>query len=201
MADAKSGIGITAAILGVVVVSYLLIFFASDAVSTLLTLSAEGLRSGYLWQTVTYAFLHGSPIHLCINVLGLFITGFLLETIMGSARMLRLILVTALGGAVGFLLSLLLDPRLSAQLSCVGASAIVTGLFGALAGAFPWDRMKLLVIIIPVPIYGWMLIPILLLYIAVEAFFFPHTTAYGAHLFGFIAGWLFAKNEVCLRQE
>ena len=32
-------------------------------------LSVEGLRHGYVWQLLTFQFMHGGPLHLLLNCL------------------------------------------------------------------------------------------------------------------------------------
>ena len=35
----------------------------------------SGILSGHVWQFLTYIFLHGSPVHLLMNMLRLFFIG------------------------------------------------------------------------------------------------------------------------------
>ena len=60
---------------------------------------APGLLSRHPWSVLTYAFLHGSFLHLLFNMLGLFMFGPPVEARLGSTRFVRLYLVAALGGA------------------------------------------------------------------------------------------------------
>lgn len=48
--------------------------------------SDHGLLQGYLWQLVTYQFVHGSTFHILINALVLFFAGRILEPLIGSGR-------------------------------------------------------------------------------------------------------------------
>lgn len=158
------------------------------AFRALFSLTAEGVRDGAFWQPVTYVFLHGSWLHLAANAFGLAVTGTALERLLGTAAFFRLALLTALAGALGFLLSLAFDPRLSVRMGCVGASAVLAGCLGAAATLSPRCRLTLWLLVVPIPVRAWQLVPLLLLLIAAEALWWPQTTAYGAHLGGFLAG-------------
>src|SRR5258708_4171442 len=45
----------------------------------LLPLSQSGLAHGYVWQLVTYQFLHGGMLHLLVNMLLVYFFGRALE--------------------------------------------------------------------------------------------------------------------------
>jgi membrane associated rhomboid family serine protease len=77
------------------------------------------------WRLVTYAFVHGSPIHILVNLLSLWVIGRILEPAVGRIRFLALFLLSVIGGAVAVLLIAPATP-------VVGASAGVFGLFAAL---------------------------------------------------------------------
>lgn len=160
-------------------------------VSTVAALKADPLRLGAWWQPVSYAVVHGSLWHLGLNLFVLLLTGSTLERAVGSLRFLALAALAIPAGAVGFLLSLLLDPRLVPAAACVGASAISTALFGAIATLAPREKLTVWIICLPVPFRGAWLLPLLLLLIVAESLFLPGITAYGAHLGGWTAGLLF----------
>ncbi|QBF47490.1 rhomboid family intramembrane serine protease [Janibacter limosus] len=82
------------------------------------------------WRLITSAFAH-SPyqiMHIGFNMLALWMIGGYLEQMLGWARYLALYLVSALAGAVTWLL---FQPAMSTT-PLVGASGAVFGLFGAL---------------------------------------------------------------------
>jgi membrane associated rhomboid family serine protease len=85
------------------------------------------------WRFLTAAFLHldSMPMHLLLNMLGLWLVGPYLELLLGPARFLGIYLLSAVGGSVGTFL--LADPETDAWLtSVVGASGAIFGLWGAL---------------------------------------------------------------------
>src|ERR1043165_4588585 len=55
----------------------------------LLPLSQYGLAHGYVWQLVTYQFLHGGFLHLLVNMLLVYFFGRALEDGLGSKALLR----------------------------------------------------------------------------------------------------------------
>lgn len=154
-------------------------------------LQAASVTAGALWQPLTYAAVHASPGHLAVNLFVLLVTGSAFERLFGSRNLAGLFFLALPAGAVGFFLSLLVDPRLSPALHCVGASALATALFGAIATVAPRARVTLWLACIPVPFRAGLLIPLLALLFLAESLFFPTLTAYGAHLGGWTAGLLF----------
>ncbi len=154
-------------------------------------LSAEALREGALWQPLTYAFFHGNFTHLTLNLIALLISGAALEAFLGRERMKGLLGIGIVGGAIGFLLSLALDSRLSVEMQCIGASAVVTACLGAVTALVPREKVTLWLIVIPVPLRAWWLLPLVGGLLICEAICFPETTAYGAHLGGYLAGILY----------
>ena len=150
------------------------------------------LRAGALWQPFSYAFLHGSFLHLVLNVFALLITGIALEGVIGSRRFIRLFFWGAVAGAVGFLMSLWLDPRLPSGAICVGASGAIAACIGCVSFLAPRARATLWLTIIPVPIRAWWAIPVAVAVMACEAWFLPFSTAYGAHVGGWLAGAVYA---------
>lgn len=155
-------------------------------------LNAQVLAQGALWQPLTYAFLQGSVPHLLANLLGLWITGSALEPLLGGRRTGWLFVLGSLAGAVGFLASLMVDSRLSAARSCIGASAGVAAFLGCATLLAPKARLVLWVVVLPIPMRAWMLLPLFVLFSLAELLLWPQFTAYGAHLGGWLMGLLCA---------
>ncbi len=161
--------------------------FISDWLLRAFPLQAVALQAKEIWRIFSYVLLHGSWWHLGFNLFGLWITGVTLERLLGWRKM-TLLLCGAAAGALGFLASLLLDPRLSPQLNCIGASALLTACLGVATTLAPKETLTLWLIVFPLRIKALYLAPLLLLLFCVEAFFPELGTAYGAHLGGWIAG-------------
>jgi membrane associated rhomboid family serine protease len=85
---------------------------------------AGGLADGQWWRLITAAFLHGSLIHLGLNMLVLWIVGAPVEQAIGRGRFLALYIVSGLAGSAGALL-------FSPNAVTVGASGAIFGILGA----------------------------------------------------------------------
>ena len=82
------------------------------------------VKNGEIFRLITYAFLHGSIIHLLVNMYSLFIVGRQIENNFGKVRLLIIYFISALSGG---LLSALFSDGIS-----IGASVAIFGLLGAL---------------------------------------------------------------------
>ncbi|MBR4318324.1 MAG: rhomboid family intramembrane serine protease [Kiritimatiellae bacterium] len=165
-------------------------FFIADVLKASLPLQVAPLKTGEVWRTLSYALLHGSWIHLTLNLFGLWLTGGTLERQFGWRTTLRVLLMGCAAGAVGFVVSLLLDPRLSPATTCIGASALLTACIGTLTTAFPKHHVTLWVFVLPIRLRTLWLAPTMFLILAAESLFPLFGTAYGAHLGGWLAGLL-----------
>ena len=138
------------------------------------------------WQLVSYAFLHGSVMHIVLNMYALYMFGGLLERVMGARRFTLYYFVCLLAAAVAQLAVLyFFDP--DKMYPTVGASGAIFGLLAAFAVLFP--KEKLMLIPIPVGIPAWLFVT---LYGAAELIFGVTGTLSGiahfAHLGGLVAG-------------
>ena len=84
------------------------------------------------WRFLTSMFAHGGIWHIALNGYALYLVGPPLERVLGHARFLALVLLSAFGGSVAVLL-LASPSNLSWVTGVVGASGAVFGLFAALA--------------------------------------------------------------------
>ncbi len=101
-----------------------------------------------IWRLVTYQFLHGSLMHLLMNMLGLYMLGPTLERHWGSRHFLGYYLGCGVAGGVLYLLLVLIGVLGAGTL--VGASGAVLGLLVACAILFP--QFVVFIIVFPVPI-------------------------------------------------
>jgi membrane associated rhomboid family serine protease len=88
-------------------------------------LFGPAVANGDWWRLLTAAFLHGSILHIGLNMFVLYLVGGAVESFMGPVRYLALYLVSGLAGSAG---ALVVDPT---QVT-VGASGAIYGIFGAL---------------------------------------------------------------------
>jgi membrane associated rhomboid family serine protease len=156
-----------------------------------LALTRDGVRSGYLWQLLTFQFLHGSLWHLFGNLLGLWFIGRFVEHVLGLKRFLA---VYFLAGAAGGLLQgvLMLAFPMHYGMAVYGASAGVSGAFAVFAMLQGQTEVRWN-FILPIPAKT-----LLIIYAGIAAFFTlvpsPRDgTAHAAHLGGILVGIAWVK--------
>ncbi len=150
-------------------------------------LSRDGLASGYLWQMVTYMFLHAGVLHILANMLIIYFAGRFVERILGPRKFLT---VYFIGGILGGLAQIAFSPAY-----LVGASAAGFAILIVFTAIVPEMQITMLLFfIIPVRLKAK--------YLALGAFavslmftVFPPGDNVGhlAHLVGCISGWVYAK--------
>ncbi len=86
-----------------------------------LALSRDGLHYGMWWTLVTHMFMHAHPLHLAVNVLGLWFIGPEVEFSLGRTRFLVLYFVSGIAGGA------LQTAFAPSDLPLVGASGAVCG--------------------------------------------------------------------------
>jgi membrane associated rhomboid family serine protease len=164
-------------------------------VNSCLALSIEGLRHGYLWQLLTYQFLHGGFIHLLLNCLVIYVFGRELEHTLGARKFLILYFA---GGILGGLLQVgagfAIGGRFAAHV--VGASAGAFGLVAAFASLFPERPLTLLVLfVIPVTMRAKYLLLAEAVITLIGIAYPTDNIAHVAHLGGMIMGLAFVKYQ------
>jgi len=155
-------------------------------------LSSEGLRHGYVWQLVTFQFMHANFLHLLLNCIAIYIFGAGVEEALGRKRFYALYFSSGiLGGLVQALLGIIIKtPMFEAPV--VGASAGAFGLTAAFALLFP---DSLLMLFFVVPLKAKYLLPLSVV-MAVIFMIVPSkggNVAHAAHLGGMLAGYLYVK--------
>ncbi len=188
-------------ILGLMTLGYLLqvfsvILFKSTAVTEFLAMTKGGLLNMRVWTPVSYAFAHGSPWHLIINLLIIYMVGRPVQMELGKRRFVWLCLWTALGGAAVFLL-FHLGPG---GFSLLGASAVAMGILTAYCLARPDQPITFLVFfVLPVTVRPRKLL-IILAFIEVIMLTAElqgvSDVASSAHLGGMLAGLLYFRKAV-----
>ena len=163
--------------------------FFETSLFPLFALSRDGLASGEWWQLLSHAFLHGSLLHLAVNMLALWFTGPMLEEMLGGIRFL----VLYLGGALaGGLLQTFIS---SGSIDLVGASGAVCALLVGFGTLVPRLRITALIFfVIPVRMnaatLGWLVIcgSFLFWILGIE-----QGIGHLAHLGGGLAGFLICR--------
>ena len=154
-------------------------------------LSWDGIKQGYVWQILTYQFLHAwpSPFHLLFNCIGLFFLGRAVQNSIGNKGFLKAYLGAGFAGGILQLLAAGLLPVYPDNLSVVGASAGVYGLLGAYATLQPMREITVLVFfVLPITLRVRTLFWIAFGFAAFFTFFPSGVTADAAHLGGILFG-------------
>ena len=147
----------------------------------------------YVWQLVSYMFLHGGVFHILFNMLALWMFGVELERMWGSRYFTKFYFVTGVGaGLVHMLLSLTPFGAGAYVIPTVGASGAIYGVLLAFAMYFP-NRPILIYMLFPVPAkYAVMIMGALAFMAAGEGS--GTGVANTAHLGGLLVGYLYLKR-------
>jgi len=147
----------------------------------------------YLWQLITYQFMHANFTHLLYNMFGLWMFGMEVEHVWGSRRFLGFYLVCGVAAGISqLILAPLLEPASvisvsGAGIPTVGASGAVYAVLVAFGMMFP-DRYIYLYFLLPVKakyfIFG-------LIALGVLSIGDQGTIANLAHLGGAAAGYVY----------
>ena len=163
-------------------------YFSAVPLATYFYLSAEGIASGYVFQLITYQFLHGGVWHLLGNLIVIYFFGKALEEVLGSKDYLMLYFT---GGVVGGIVQVLMGWAAPAAFGgpVVGASAAAFGLVAAYALMFPERTITLLLFfVLPVTIRARTLLWFAIGLAAFGILIPTSRVAHGAHLGGILVG-------------
>jgi membrane associated rhomboid family serine protease len=181
-------LGLILLTVGIYLVQMLFRSAGVDGFTDLLGLSVGGLMRGHFWLPLSYLFLHGSPMHLLMNMLMLYILGSEVERSLGRLHFLILYFVSGILGGLGW--ALLIWPYGEV---CVGASGAIFGLLGAFAALYPQREVTLLVFFVfPITMRAWVL-AVVLAVVQLLIMMSPYAggVAYSAHLAGGLAGLVY----------
>jgi membrane associated rhomboid family serine protease len=157
----------------------------TSAVIEALVLEPSLLWRGYVWQLVTYTLLHGSPLHLLLNMFILWMFGREVEQALGAGRFIALYVLS--GIAAGLCTSIFDSARV------IGASGAVLGILMSFGMLFP-RRIVLFMFIIPMPaklmVFIFAIVEILNCSSGTKS-----QIACFAHLGGLAFGYLFVKTR------
>ena len=162
-----------------------------------LALSPEGIEHGFVWQLVTYQFLHAGFMHILLNSWAIYMFGREVEAMIGGKKFLALMFSSGIVGGILQVLVALVWPQYFGG-AVVGASACAFGLVAAYAMMFPDRELTLLIFfVIPVRMQAQTLL-IASAVLALTGFAFPNVimpgVAHAAHLGGMAMGWFFVRK-------
>ena len=157
-------------------------------------LSVDGLHHGFVWQLLTFQFLHGGLLHLILNSWGIYMFGRAVEDAIGGARWLQLYLASGvIGGLVQMACAVAL-PKFFGDAGVVGASAGLYGLIGAYALLFPHQRLTLLLFfVLPLTLTARALVICSAVIAVLGLVMGGDNVAHAAHLGGMGAGILLIR--------
>ena len=143
----------------------------------------------YIWQPVTYLFLHGGLWHLLINMVVLWMFGSEIERYWGRREFLGYYFITGIGS--GILTALF---SFDSTIPVVGASGAIYGVLLAYGLMFP-NRTIYLYFLIPVKVKYFVL------FIGGVAFIsslsdIGSAVSHLTHLSGMVIGYLYMKSSV-----
>lgn len=141
-------------------------------------------QSFFIWQPVTYMFLHGGFSHVFFNMFALWMFGTELENQWGTKFFLKYYFVTGIAAGI---LSALVQPN--SQIPIIGASGAIYGLLLAFALMYP-NRIVYFNFLIPIKVKYFVMI-----FAAIELFSSMGNggdgVAHFTHLSGMIFGYLY----------
>lgn len=182
------------------------LFSQSNLIEDVFALSVPSFSNGFIWSTITYAFLHHGPFHLIFNLLLIYFMGRIIERELPSPDFIALCIVSAFTGGLFWLsVNFFIAPK---PVQLIGASAIASAFLAFFCVTRPNEPIRfLLFFILPVTLKPKI---ILYAYLGMELYFFifeelalsvPNQSvtslefsisiAHSAHLGGIAAGYIF----------
>lgn len=159
-----------------------------------LALSAYAvLRVGFVWQLVTYLFLHGGIWHLVFNMLALWMFGTPLERDWGTRRFLKFYFYCGIAAGVCVVAVNALLGGQNWYVPTIGASGAILGLLVGFGVLYP-NQTVLMSFLFPIKAKYMVMI-----YAAVELWMtFGANTGVSsvAHLGGMAFGYLYLKSRM-----
>jgi membrane associated rhomboid family serine protease len=143
------------------------------------------------WQLVSYAFLHGSFMHIALNMLALLIFGPEVERTLGTKHYLLLYFAAVVSAAL-VQLAVVTVAGENGIYPTVGASGGIFGVLLAFGMLFPYRIVVLL--FPPIPLPAWLLVTLYgLLELTNGVFGTQAGVAHFAHLGGMLGAYLELK--------
>ncbi len=145
------------------------------------------VHSFFIWQFVTYMFLHGDFLHILLNMFILWMFGCEVERRLGFSEFLTYYFICGIGGG---LFHVIINP--SSMTPVVGASGAIYGLLAAFAILFPNRRIMMFPFFISLKAKYWVMI-FLGITVLFGLFSRGGNVAHFAHLGGMIIGFAYFK--------
>lgn len=124
-------------IIGINLIFFMITMIAPKSTYLLAMIPAFVLH-GFVWQFLTYMFVHGSITHIAFNMLALFFFGSSVERKMGSREFVVFYLLT---GVLAGLFSFIVYYLTNSNVVLLGASGAIYAVLLAFAVYFPDSRI------------------------------------------------------------
>ena len=158
-----------------------------------MVLSKAAITRGYVWQFLTFQFLHAGFMHVFFNCLALYFVGKALESSMPVKHWLSIYFGAGLAGGLLQAVGNIFLPNNFGG-SVVGASAGVSGLLAAFAFLYPQQEIYLwFVLRFPAKFFFIFSVILSVFFILVPAGGPGGGVAHGAHLGGLLFGYAYAR--------
>jgi|SRR5579859_2062626 len=161
-------------------------------------LQAQTFIHGYVWQLVTYAFIHFDPLNILGVLLGIWFLGSMLESAWGTRRFLTFYLMSAFAGGVGsivlvYALAYTYSKATSAifQLPFMGANGAILGMLVAIG--ILWADVEFMMIPFPFMVKAKYMVWIAIVVDLVYSFREPGGILNLGEFGGLIYGFLYVK--------
>jgi membrane associated rhomboid family serine protease len=157
----------------------------------------------YIWQLVTYMFLHGNFAHIFFNMYALLIFGIPIEQEWGSRRFLFYYFFTGIGAGLTIYVINLVFPGQGYFTPTIGASGAVFGLLLAFGVLYP-DAELLLFFFIPIKAkYLVLLYGMLELFLEMQGGMgnISHLGHLGGLFFGILYFIIFRKHAILFKTK
>jgi membrane associated rhomboid family serine protease len=155
-------------------------------------LSLHGLKSGFVWQLLTFQFMHAGWMHIIFNSLAIYFFGRPVETALGRRHFLTLYL---LSGILGGLVQMFFAWQIPAHFGgpVLGASAGASGLVAAFAILHWAERFTLFFYFLPVSMTGRILLAASIALAFIGMLTPDSGIASAAHLGGILTGGFYVR--------
>ncbi len=140
----------------------------------------------FLWQPVTYMFLHGGLMHIFFNMFALWMFGTELERQWGTPFFLKFYFISGVGAGI---LSAVIQP--ASTIPIIGASGAIYGILLGFAIMYP-NRIVYLNFLIPIKVkYFVMIFAVIELLASMGSAGIQDGVAHITHLSGMLFGYLY----------
>jgi membrane associated rhomboid family serine protease len=179
-------------------IAYLVCMAAGINITTLLgVVPYLVLKKYYVWQFVTYMFMHGSVFHLLFNMLMLWMLGTELYIVWGNFFFIKYYFICGIGAGLAVVLLSFLNPS-SLMVPTIGSSGAIFGLLLAYGLIF---KNRVLYVFGLIPVKALKLVVIMGAIELVSLFSQENSSiSHLAHLGGLVTGFAYLRIKTWQRK-